>query len=471
MSKKRNLLILIPVSLTEHVFDIILLDKKYPHLTKDDEKLGKIPFAFISVLFGGDRVARVILHCDANSFYCSCELCYRPELRHLPVAVGGDVEARHGIILTANPLAKKKFGVKTGEALWQARHKCPQLVILPADYSLYIHFSKQMRSIVEEYSDRVEAFGLDENWIDISGPRVTLDDGERIAQEIRRRVKEELGITVSIGVADNKIFAKLGSDMKKPDAVTVIRPNDFRETVWKLPAGDLLYVGPATRKKLAAVGILSIGDLANCDARILSTMLGKNGLILKLYAMGADQTPVMPVGAETAIKSIGNSLTAPRDIETFADAKCVIYLLCESVAARMREHGFRSRCISLSVRSTELVCNSCQCTIDTATNLTGEIAETAYRLFTTRFADRLPLRSLGVSCGRLSPDTAPVQLDMFGDNERRLRVEDLERAVDGLRGRFGHQVVQRGIVLFDRKFSEVNPREEHTIHPVPLYTG
>ena len=200
-------------------------------------------------------------------------------------------------------------------------------------------------------------------------------------------------------------------------------------------------------------------------------MLGKNGLILKLYAMGADQTPVMPVGAETAIKSIGNSLTAPRDIETFADAKCVIYLLCESVAARMREHGFRSRCISLSVRSTELVCNSCQCSIDTATNLTGEIAETAYRLFTTRFADRLPLRSLGVNCGRLSPDTAPVQLDMFGDNEKRLRVEDLERAVDGLRGRFGHQVVQRGIVLFDRRFSEVNPREEHTIHPVPLYTG
>lgn len=420
---------------------------------------------------GGMSMSSVVLHIDANSFYVSCELCYRPELRHLPVAVGGDQEARHGIILTANPIAKKQFGVRVGQALWEAREKCPKLVILMADYRLYIHFSKMMRGIVEQYSDRVEAFGLDENFIDLSGPRVEIEDGERIAHEIRRRIKEELGITVSVGVSFNKVFAKLGSDMKKPDAVTVIRPETFRDVVWRLPASDLLYVGPATRKKLQNLNILSIGDLANCDTQLLQRLLGKNGLLLQSYARGEDQTPVMPVGAETAIKSIGNSVTAPRDMMDLDDVRCVLYLLCESVGARLREHGFRSRCISVSIRSTELICNSCQVTLDKATNLTSEIAEAAYRLFETRFSDRLPLRSLGVSCGRLSSDTDPMQLDLFGDSIRRMRMEDLERAMDGLRKRFGHQVIQHGVVLFDRRFAEVNPKEEHTVHPVPLYAG
>lgn len=416
-------------------------------------------------------MGRVILHCDANSFYASCELCYKPWLKDSPVAVGGDQEARHGIILTANPIAKKQYGIKTGEVLWEARQKCPQLIVFPADYPLYVHFSKMMRQIEEEYSNQVEAFGLDENWIDLSSWNQTLYQVEEIAQEIRERIKDELGITVSIGVADNKIMAKLGSDMKKPDAVTVLRRESYPATAWQLPASDLLYVGPATKRKLKLIGVNTIGDLARCDARILQTALGKNGLMLKVFAMGNDPSPVHNVAAETAIKSVGNSVTAPRDMENFYDVKCVIYLLAESVAARMREHGLRGRCVSLSIRSTELVFNSCQRTLEKPTYLTSEIADASYRLFVMRYADRLPLRSIGISMSGLSPDTSPVQISMFGDDDRRFKMEDLEHSVDDLRHRFGHQIVQRGIVYYDKKFADVNPKEVNTIHPISAFSA
>ena len=251
---------------------------------------------------------RVILHCDANAFYASVECLYTPSIRHSPVAVCGSVEERHGIVLTKNQIAKQ-FGVQTGEAIWQARQKCPDLICVPPDYGLYIRFSKCMRRIYEEYSDRVESFGLDEAWIDLSNPGLTIRDGERIAHEIRLRVKRELGITVSVGVSFNKIFAKLGSDMKKPDAVTVIPPDSFRDMVWPLPVGDLLFVGQATRRKLADMNVRTIGDLARFDAECLRSRLGKPGLMLKAYAAGLDRSPVMPADERMAIQSIGNSTT------------------------------------------------------------------------------------------------------------------------------------------------------------------
>ncbi len=358
-----------------------------------------------------------------------------------------------------------------GEALWEAKLKCPKMVILPAYYPLYVHFSKQMRRILEEYSDRVEAFGLDENWLDLTNPGITLDDGERVAQQIRQCIKEELGITVSVGVADNKIMAKLGSDMKNPDAVTLIRPDEMENTVWRLPASDLLYVGPATRKKLQRVTILTIGDFARADDHLIKSLLGKNGQLLQTYARGEDRSPVMPVGMEMAIKSVGNSTTTPRDMETLADVKCVLYLLSESVAKRLREHGFHSRCITIHVRTTELARFSHQVTLDRSVNVTSDIARNAYNMFRTRFKDKLPLRSIGVSCGQLTPDDAAVQLDLFDDAERRLRVEAFERAIDTLRDRYGHQVIQRGITLFDSRFAEIKPKEDHTIHPVPFFSG
>ena len=413
---------------------------------------------------------RVILHCDANAFYASVECLYTPSIRHSPVAVCGSVEERHGIVLTKNQIAKQ-FGVQTGEAIWQARQKCPDLICVPPDYGLYIRFSKCMRRIYEEYSDRVESFGLDEAWIDLSNPGLTIRDGERIAHEIRLRVKRELGITVSVGVSFNKIFAKLGSDMKKPDAVTVIPADSFREKVWPLPVGDLLFVGPATRRKLADMNVRTIGDLARFDAECLRGRLGKPGLVLKAYAAGLDRSPVMPADARMAIQSVGNSATPPHDLQTPADARCLCYLLAESVAARLRQEGLRARCVSLSVRSAELVTRSCQQTLPRATNLTGEIAQAAVQLFDGRFAGGFPYRSAGLSCSVLTPDDAPVQLDFLGDEARRIKTERLESAIDGLRRRFGHQIVRRAVVLADGQYAQLNPREEHTVHPVPFYAG
>ncbi len=413
---------------------------------------------------------RVILHVDANSYYASVECLYNPDIRDKPVAVGGDVEARHGIILTKNQIAKR-YGVQTGEAIWQAKQKCPNLVCVPPDYGLYIRFSQRMRRMFDEYSDRVESFGLDEAWVDLSNPRFTIVDGERVAHEIRTRIKEQLGITVSVGVSYNKVFAKLGSDMKKPDAVTVITPENYQAKVWPLPVEDLLYVGRSTRKKLADLNVTTIGDLATFDTQLIDWKFGKNGLALRLFANGQDRSPVMHVDYTMAIKSVGNSTTMPYDLADVEDARCIYYLLAESVAARLREGGFRARCVSISARNTTLITNSCQRTLQRATNLTDEIATMAMQLFAERFIRGFPYRSVGISCSMLSPDTDPVQLDLLGDEAKRLRKETLERSMDDLRRRYGHQIVQRGVVLGNPKFAQINPKEDHTIHPVPFFAG
>ena len=380
------------------------------------------------------------------------------------------LKKRTYVVLTKNQIAKQ-FGVQTGEAIWQARQKCPDLICVPPDYALYIRFSRRMRRLYEEYSNRVESFGLDEAWIDLTNPGLTIRDGERIAHEIRLRVKRELGITVSVGVSFNKIFAKLGSDMKKPDAVTVISQDSFRDMVWPLPVGDLLFVGPATRRRLADMNVRTIGDLARFEAECLRSRLGKPGLMLKAYAAGLDRSPVMPADERMAIQSIGNSTTPPHDLETMADARCLYYLLAESVAARLRQEGLRARCVSISARNAELVTRSCQQTLPRATSLTGEIAQAAMRLFDRRFALNFPYRSVGLSCSALTPDDAPVQLDFLGDEARRIKTERLESAIDGLRRRFGHQIVRRAVVLTDGQYAQINPKEEHTVHPVPFYAG
>ena len=415
-------------------------------------------------------MGRVILHCDANAFYASVECLYDPAIREQPVAVCGDAQARHGIVLAKNQLAKR-CGVATGDAIWQAREKCPELVCVPPDFPLYIRFSRRMRRIFEDYSDRVESFGLDEAWIDISAPDMDIAKGERVAHQIRRRVRDELGITVSVGVSFNKVFAKLGSDMKKPDAVTVIAPQTFREVVWPLPAGELLFVGPATRRKLRMMNARTIGELAALPDDLLRARLGKPGLMLKSYALGLDRSPVMRADYRAAIKSVGNSTTPPHDLQTPGDARCIFHLLAESVAARMREEGLRARCVSISARGTDLVTRGCQRMLPRPTCLSGEIAQTAMQLFDAQFEGALPLRSVGLSCSALSPADVPAQLDFLGDAERRLRLERLEDAIDGLRRRFGHQIVRRAVVLTDAECAKINPVEDHTIHPVPFYLG
>lgn len=408
---------------------------------------------------------RTILHVDANSFYASCECLYRPSIREKPVAVCGDPEARHGIVLTKNQHAKK-YGVQTGEAIWQAKQKCPSLVVVPPDYPLYLHMSRQMHEIFGKYSDKVESFGLDEAWVDISADDMDVRKGQQVADEIRHRIHRTLGITVSVGVADNKVMAKLGSDYKKPDATTVLPPDLYEQIVWPLPVSDLLYVGPATTRKLARIGVCTIGQLANLDESLLVHKFGKIGYMLKAFALGLDTSPVKPIEVSLPIKSVGNSTTPPHDIENMTDVKELVYLLAESVATRLRENNFKARCISVSARTTELVSSSCQTTLSQSTCLAKEIAETALRLFEQRYRFGFPFRSMGINCSQLSPLDAPVQVDMFGEDERRVKQEQLERSIDGLRSRFGHQVIRRGIVLSDLSYSEINPKEEHIIHPV-----
>ena len=422
------------------------------------------------MLSGGMDLNRVILHADANAFYASVECLYNPEIRSDPVAVAGDVENRHGIILAKNEQAKRR-GVRTGDAIWQAREKCPGLVCLAPDYPLYMRFSRDMRRIFSDYSDRIESFGLDECWIDLTGKGVDMAAGERAANEIRLRVKRELGITISVGVSFNKIFAKLGSDLKKPDAVTVIPQERYRDIVWNLPAFELLYVGSATRRKLEKLNVRSIGDLARCDTRALRWSLGKVGLMLKAFANGGDVTPVMPADASAAIKSVGNSTTPPHDIRTREDAKCIYFVLAQSVAARLREQGLKARRVGISARTTDLLMTTRQCTLARPTQITDEILRAAMGLFEANYDAHYPYRSVGLSCSLLTAADTPVQLDLLGEEERRLKAEKLEHALDGLRDRYGHQIVRRGIELADERYAQVNPREEHLIHPGQFYTG
>lgn len=327
---------------------------------------------------------RTILHLDADCFYASVEMLHRPELRQKPLAVGGDPEQRHGIILAKSYLAKK-YGIKTGEALWQAKQKCPNLVIVPSNFKLYIRFSNLIRNILMDYSDQVESFGLDESWIDCTGSVSLLGNGESIAREIQRRVWRELGITVSIGVSYNKIFAKLGSDFRKPRGITVIDKDNYKSLVWPLPVSDLPMVGRATSRKLNQRMISTIGRLAATDPYNLEKWFGKYGTMLHIFANGLDQTPVAQFDELQIIKSIGNSTTTPRDLDTDEDVKLIIFVLAESVARRMREHGFKGRLVSINVRDIGLMSFTRQHKIKKYTCLASEIAGEAMRLFRANY--------------------------------------------------------------------------------------
>ena len=412
---------------------------------------------------------RSILHVDMNSCYASIECLYNPAIRELPVAVGGDVEARHGIILAKNQYAKA-YGVKTGEALWQAREKCPNLVIVQPHYDRYLRFSALARKIYYDYTDQVEPFGLDECWLDVTGSVRIRGNGAQIADEIRERVKSELGITVSVGASFNKIFAKLGSDMKKPDAVTILTRENFRDRVWPLPASDLLYVGRATTRKLYDRGVETIGQLANTDPSLLQSWFGKIGLILHCFANGQDTSPVMSAGEETIIKSIGNSTTTPRDLLNEQDARIVFYMLSESVAERLRDHGFLAKTVQISVRDNGLFWFQRQMHLQEPSCLSSELCDAAMELLRASYRWQNPLRSIGIRGCDLIPATTPRQLKLFEDNEeRRDKQEKLERAVDDIRRRFGHYAIYRAIVESNPTLKHISPKDEHTIHPVGYF--
>lgn len=412
---------------------------------------------------------RTIFHIDMDGCFASIECRRNPAIRNLPVAVGGSVEERHGIILAKNQHAKK-FGVKTGEALWQARQKCPDLVIVPPHYDLYVRFSRLSREIYADYSNLVEPFGLDEAWVDVSGTQKLKALGAgALANEIRERVKRELGITVSVGAAWNKVLAKLGSDYNKPDAVTVFTRENYRDKIWVLPAEDLLYVGRATARKLHRLGVHTIGDIARADISTLRGWFGKHGEILHAFANGEDYSPVCAMGDEAVIKSIGNSTTTPRDLRCDEDASVVYYMLCESVAERLREAGFVASGVQIWLRDSDLGSRERQMRLPVPSCLAKEMHGAAMTLLRRNWDWGLPLRSIGVRAFELTPASAPAQTTLFLDEQGRMKQEALEKTVSEIRERYGHYAVARAVTEADRTLRNINPRDDHVIHPVSYF--
>lgn len=383
---------------------------------------------------------RIIFHCDCNCFYASVELLDHPDLRHLPVAVCGDPDSRHGIILAKNETAKS-FGVKTAETIWQARQKCPELVLLPAHHRKYAEMSARVNALYEQYTDLVEPFGIDESWLDVTGSlHLFGGDPEALADAIRERVRSELGITISVGVSFNKVFAKLGSDYKKPDATTCITRENFRSLVWPLPVTDLLYVGHAAQNVFRRYRIQTIGDLAAFDRDALCALLGKNGGQLHDFANGLDDVPVAPAGQYTPPKSVGNGMTFPRNLQGEEEIRAGITMLSDQVAFRLRRHGMKCAGVSLAIRDPDFRDISRQHQLESPTDLSREIARTAFGLAQACWNMEAPVRALTVTALYLTHESEVcTQFDLMDGDVRRKRekLSRLEHTMDDIRARFG----------------------------------
>ena len=425
-------------------------------------------WVYLSKWKGREFMGRFILHSDLNNFYASVESLYNPSIRNKAVVVVGDEEKRHGIVLAKNYIAKA-YNIKTGDTVWEARHKCKgELVCLPARFELYLYISKLVKDIYREYSDRVESFGIDEAWIDISHLAQDFDQAEKIANNIRARIIAEIGLTVSIGVSFNKVFAKLGSDIKKPNAVTTITPQNYKDLIWGLPASDLLYVGRATTKKFEKAGIRTIGDLAVADKKYLKITLGKMGQVLYDFANGLDNTEVTSIFKTEKIKSFGNSTTCPIDLSTNEQVKSVIYLLAESVAERMKKKDAYASCVCLWVKDTNLQSFERQIALNNPTNVSLDIAQHAYRLFLEHYDWSLDVRALGVRVTNLCE--GKIQEDIFHIGQNLEKQQKLENTIENLRSRFGYNIIRRANILENENLATLNPTTEtHIIHPVGFF--
>ena len=387
---------------------------------------------------------RKILHSDMNNFYASVECMLNPQLKGYPVAVCGSVEERHGIVLAKNYPAKA-YGVSTGEAVWQAKQKCPDLVVVPPHYEEYIKYSKLAREIYQRYTNQVEPYGMDECWLDISGYAV--GDSTKVAHEIRNTIKYELGLTVSVGVSFNKIFAKLGSDMKKPDAVTAIPCDSFREKIWGLPASDLLFVGRSTKRFLDRFCIRTIGDIANTNPDFLKSHIGIHGLKLWRYANGYDDSPVMDQDYKSPVKSVGHGTTTVADLKSNFDVWMLILELSQEIGHRLKMLNLNCTGISIAVRNEELVFKEWQKKFNFATQSPLIIAKLAFELFFQRYEWNKNIRSVTVRAINLIPDSAPVQLDLFANVNQLDRQQKVDDCVDSLRSRFGKKCIFNAVLL------------------------
>lgn len=391
---------------------------------------------------------RVILHCDCNSYFASVECIERPELRNVPMAVCGNPESRHGIILAKNELAKK-FGIQTAETVWQAKKKCPSLTLVAPHHDRYQYYCRLINRIYGEYTDQVEAFSIDESWLDVTGSRNLFGDGKQIADELRRRIREELGLTISVGVSFNKVFAKLGSDYKKPDATTVISRENYQEILFPLPVRDMLFVGANAAAELNRKGIMTIGDLANTPPDRLHELLGRMGETLWAYANGLDDAPVHRAGEGDPVKSISNSITFHRNLTGEEDMRTGLLMLSDSVGARMRRQQVEAYTVQIQIKSPELKLISRQETLKTPTASTKEIYQTAMNIVARSWDLRRPVRMLTVGCTNFAEPGAPQQISLFeeetgGKHDRQVR---LETAVDAIRRRFGESSIGFGQVM------------------------
>jgi len=393
---------------------------------------------------------RAILHSDLNSFYASVEIMLNPRLRGKAIAVCGSTEDRHGIVLAKSELAKKA-GVKTGMVNWEARTLCKDLLVIPPQYEQYLKYSKLTQAIYNRYTDLIEPFGMDECWLDVTGSRGICGDGMTIAEDIRQTIHEELGMTVSIGVSFNKIFAKLGSDMKKPDAITQITDSDFRKKVWPLPASDLIYCGHATTAKLAKYAIYSIGDLAITDPEFLRRLLGINGIALWHYANGTDRSRIMHRDFVSPVKSIGHGITCVCDLENDEEVWKVILELSQDIGHRLRVHELSAKGVQVSVRSNDLLGFQFQNKLPFKTQLPSEIGAAALHLFKDNYQWTTNVRAVTVRAINLVPKDESEQLSFFRDTARIDRRERLEDTVESIRSRFGNKAITYAVLIGDLK--------------------
>lgn len=389
---------------------------------------------------------RVILHSDLNNFFATVETALNPELKDKCVAVCGSVENRHGIVLAKSEMAKA-YGVKTTMTVGEAKRLCPELIIVKPHYKHYVEYSKKVREIYSRYTDLSEPFGIDESWLDVTDS-FRLGSGKQIADEIRAAVKSELGLSCSVGVSFNKVFAKLGSDMKKPDATTVISRENYKTTVWKLPVENLLYVGKATLKELNKYNIFTIGDLANAPFDFIKRKLGKSGEMLHKYANGEDLSPVRNAADERVPESVGNSVTLYRDLKDNNEVKCVLASLCERVAERLRKSGAgEATVIAVSVRDGNLKWFSRQEKLPYPTVLSEDFLKCAYDLFVKNYDWKTPVRSVGVTVSGFSGETE--QMSLFKPDEKYAKKVALENCVGKIREKYGKEGVRRGITMID----------------------
>ena len=384
---------------------------------------------------------RIVFHIDQNCYFASVEMISRPELRSVPMAVAGDAKVRHGIILAKNEPAKK-YGIKTAEAIWQAKAKCPELVLVDAHHKKYEFYSKKLREMYSEYTDKVEPFGLDECWLDMTGIVSDYDEAEEIALEIRNRVKEEFKLTCSVGISFNKVFAKLGSDYKKPDATTVFRDDNWQEIIWPMPVSDLLFVGRHTSDKLAKINIKTIGDLARADGEYINRYLGKAGVQLWEYANGLDDAPVAESGYKRIPKSVGNSTTTAEDMTSDRQIERTLHMLSESVAERLRKHALKGTVVQITVRDRDLGIYEKQKIIYKPTDDAREIYAAAKELFRESYDWNKGVRSIGVRCTKLVESNSGEQLSLFTEVKARERDDRLNKAIDDINSRYGSGVIK-----------------------------